>query len=762
MKQKIFYLVFALANCLIYTLAFSQAPLAIPYQAVARDASGNLIINQNVSLRFSIRNATAAGSVVYSETKNTTSNALGLLNVNIGEGTPLIGTINSIDWSIGAKFIQVELDVAGGTNYVDMGTTQLMSVPYSLFANKVKDLPTNTTNGNTMHWNGITWVADNTIYNNGSNIGIGTISPTEKLHTVGGVRFEELSGVGNRAVLVDANGKLMAAGADSNVIINNPSITPIPDNSCTPGSSTVMVSNYPLVPYHAISVRINITHTYDADLRIYLKSPSGLYLNLAYADGGSGDNFTNTVFVSNAAGPLSSGMPPFTGTYVPTANTSSPPCGLSSAAMVTGFNGLGGYMIDPNGNWELIVYDVNGSDAGSIVGFDLMIDLATTQNNKIPKWQNGQLVQSNIISIGGKTGIGTLFPQAMFEVSEDALIGGAQIGTGKNGFYNTRLGYGAFNNNASGTSNTAVGYNAANSNQIGSNNSALGLNALANNSSGNDNTAIGCNAANYVYGSGNTYVGSSAGTMPVLLLNPTNYNTFIGYNTGTSGGSYNYSTALGAGATVTQNNTTIIGGLNGSQFATNVGLGLSNPGDKLDVNGAIRAQSGYRCKAGTNFGFGTNIYNFHWTNGSQLQCWIDGTLVGTVSGLSDRRLKDQISPMKNEAISRVMKLNPVSFHYKNVEGTIFKENLQIQEGFIADELQEVIPSAVIGEKDAVTDDGKIQPQSLNIIPVVSLLTKAVQEINSNNQHIISQVEALQKQNELLQKQLDELKLMIKK
>ena len=111
----------------------AQAPQGIPYQAVARDNAGNLIKNQNISLRFSIHDGTASGAVVYSETHSVTTDALGLFAVNIGGGTSS-GTLADVNWGSGAKFTQVELDVTGGDNYTDMGTTQMMSVPYALYA----------------------------------------------------------------------------------------------------------------------------------------------------------------------------------------------------------------------------------------------------------------------------------------------------------------------------------------------------------------------------------------------------------------------------------------------------------------------------------------------------------------------------------------------------------------------------------------------------------------------------------------------------
>jgi hypothetical protein len=157
-----------------------------------------------------------------------------------------------------------------------------------------------------------------------------------------------------------------------------------------------------------------------------------------------------------------------------------------------------------------------------------------------------------------------------------------------------------------------------------------------------------------------------------------------------------------------------------------VGIGTNAPGEMLDVDGFIRGR-GFRCRSGTNgFVNVTNAFNFQWT-GSALQAWIDNLNVATITPTSDRRLKEDIQPLANDALNRVMALKPSTFKYKEVPGSIFHGDGQVNEGFIADELQQVIPSAVNGEKDALTKDGQIQPQTLNIIPVVSVLTKATQE-----------------------------------
>jgi hypothetical protein len=112
----------------------AQTPQGIPYQSVIRNGSGALLINQAVHLRFSIHDSTMLGTIVYQETHTTTTSNLGMITLSIGQGTPSIATFSSINWGSGAKFMQVELDAAGGNNYTDLGTQQMMSVPYALYA----------------------------------------------------------------------------------------------------------------------------------------------------------------------------------------------------------------------------------------------------------------------------------------------------------------------------------------------------------------------------------------------------------------------------------------------------------------------------------------------------------------------------------------------------------------------------------------------------------------------------------------------------
>ena len=124
-------------GALLLTLSsFAQAPEKMSYQAVIRDASNTLVTNQQVGMQISILQGSTA---VYEETQTPTSNTNGLVSLEIGTGTIVSGIFSSIDWSAGTYFIKTETDPAGGTNYAITGTSQLLSVPFALYANTSSD-----------------------------------------------------------------------------------------------------------------------------------------------------------------------------------------------------------------------------------------------------------------------------------------------------------------------------------------------------------------------------------------------------------------------------------------------------------------------------------------------------------------------------------------------------------------------------------------------------------------------------------------------
>ncbi len=117
----------------------AQVPQQFSYQAVAADAAGNELANTVIGLRFSIVKDSLTGEVIWVETHQVGTDPFGLFTVQVGSGTPAGGTVpafDQIDWSSGPFFLRVEMDASGGTNYSLMGTTQLLSVPFALYAER--------------------------------------------------------------------------------------------------------------------------------------------------------------------------------------------------------------------------------------------------------------------------------------------------------------------------------------------------------------------------------------------------------------------------------------------------------------------------------------------------------------------------------------------------------------------------------------------------------------------------------------------------
>lgn len=196
--KKIFSTI--LLSAALMGLYAQQAPQAFNYQAVARQASGSPIVNGSIGVKLSVLDGSATGAVEYSETQTATTNNMGLFNLAIGQGTALVGTFANINWGSSAKYLKVEMDPTGGTNYTLTGTSPLLSVPYALYAEK-----TLITAGNGIG------VSGNTVTNTGD------LSNTNELQTL------SLSGStlsisnGNSVVLPGGGGGAYTAGNGINV-----------------------------------------------------------------------------------------------------------------------------------------------------------------------------------------------------------------------------------------------------------------------------------------------------------------------------------------------------------------------------------------------------------------------------------------------------------------------------------------------------------------------------------------------------------------
>lgn len=113
---------------------FAQAPQAVDYQGIARNNLGNPLTNQSLGIELTIHQGSTTGTVVYREDHFPTSNQFGLYTVPMGLGAPITGTFSSINWAAGPFYLEIGMDITGGTSFVAAGTSQLLSVPYALYA----------------------------------------------------------------------------------------------------------------------------------------------------------------------------------------------------------------------------------------------------------------------------------------------------------------------------------------------------------------------------------------------------------------------------------------------------------------------------------------------------------------------------------------------------------------------------------------------------------------------------------------------------
>jgi uncharacterized protein (TIGR02145 family) len=129
--MKKFYTILCLAIASLTQLQ-AQAPQGFNYQATVRNSSGDLIVNTNVYFKFNVIQGSLTAVPIFTETHYVSTDDLGQVNLVIGQGTANLGSFSALDWSLGSYYLGIELDTGNG--YLAMGTTQLLSVPYALYA----------------------------------------------------------------------------------------------------------------------------------------------------------------------------------------------------------------------------------------------------------------------------------------------------------------------------------------------------------------------------------------------------------------------------------------------------------------------------------------------------------------------------------------------------------------------------------------------------------------------------------------------------
>ena len=215
---------------IIATIAtFAQAPQGFNYQATVRNSNGALIVNQIVLVKFNVYQNTATGTLVYSENQTANTDDLGHINLVVGQGTATTGTFSTINWGTANYYLGIELNT--GSGYVAMGTTQLLSVPYALYANS-------SGNGTSMG------AISNTSNPKGATIASGVLSLTPADATNGGILTtgnQTISGEKTFNSDMKINGITLGKGAgqlSSNTVVGSSSLT-----ANTTGNGNIAIGN---------------------------------------------------------------------------------------------------------------------------------------------------------------------------------------------------------------------------------------------------------------------------------------------------------------------------------------------------------------------------------------------------------------------------------------------------------------------------------------------------------------------------------------
>lgn len=260
MKQ----LIFTIAAILISSIIFAQAPESFNYQGVIRDLSGNPKPNSNVNLKLIILEGSSSGNTVFSETHNIVTTEHGLVNLEIGQGVNIQGSIIDINWSENVFYLRLEADSNGGSNFEFLGASKLLSVPYALYAKRT----------NLVEGAGIQ-IDDNIIQNTGD------LDVTNEIQNLS-INGNQLSiSEGNTIDLSSINTSITAG---TGIAITGEIITNTGDLSSINELQTLTTSNDTITISNGNSIKIPPTCKWESFSEGYIQIKPGDFTGLEFYD----------------------------------------------------------------------------------------------------------------------------------------------------------------------------------------------------------------------------------------------------------------------------------------------------------------------------------------------------------------------------------------------------------------------------------------------------------------------------------------------
>jgi hypothetical protein len=623
--------------CLIVFITCAQAPQTFNYQAIIRNSTGDVISSQDVNIRISILLGNASGTSEYVEFHQLITNPYGLVNLEVGSGTVISGSFTGITWGASEHYLKIEVDITGGTDYVPMGTVQLISVPYALYANEVSTVsPTDLYHWNTAFgWGNhalagyLTTEADGSATNEGLlTVGTGGVNSSE-------IQSNTLSSsiilAGGTNVTITEDGNTITIGTSSSGDVTK---VGIPENDqlgiwtgdgtiegdvdltfngeklstkklciLSPTAGTKDYNKFLVLDYSGSEVKTRTGSQLLSDIEAEPALTKGTLTEVI-----PGLEFSDyfQVIGNDITLSLSNGY------SIPTLSQQA----TWSTAYNWGDHALVGYLTsytetDPiyslSAASTIEASDITNWDAAYSWGDHHTAGYWTTA--AINDLTDGKSDASNVYLGNGS---GTFDDGNNYNVG----LGIDALKSNTSGIRNTALGYQALNHNSSGGYNTATGawalmgnttgeYNtstgalALTMNTTGSSNTATGLYALRDNLTGGDNTATGAQTLSFnTTGHGNTANGSSS------LW----FNTIGQYNTGSGFYSLVYNTT---------------GGYNASFGAWSSGK---------NTTGTVNTAAGYMANSNNQEGSYNTMMGGYAGNGSSVHNKSNNVMIGYMSG----------------------------------------------------------------------------------------------------------------------------------
>jgi hypothetical protein len=685
-NKKIFMKKIVLFSFLVEfsVVLIAQSPPGFNYQAVIRDAEGQPLVEQAVSIRLTLQNEDGT-TEFYTETHNTSTSPQGIASIVVGSGSANEGDLTDIPWEVGGVYLKVEVDPTQGGTFYPLGISQLQAVPYSLYAASGVTGPEGPegpegplvtgTEGQTLRHNGTSWVASSNIHNADANVGIGTVTPTEKLEVAGNIK---------------ALGRLIGQSVEVNQPQSEEEPIFVVRNSAGQivfavyeGGVRAYVDDTSKQTRGGFAIGGLSDQTKEEGIQYFSLTPDSVRFNIkapitkqtrgGFAIGGLSDQTksspTNLLYIGQDSARI----------YIDTDNTNSNRGGFAVGGQSDQTNGMGPELlrITPD---STRIYVNNTPNKGTKGGFAIS-GLGTkyeensfmflTPDNYFIGHKSGEKLEggvynsffgyssgANIIEGSSNIFIGYESGYSTDTANYNVFIGDKAGWSNTKGDLNVFIGNIAGFANTIGRFNTFVGNQAGYSNTEGQFNSFYGEESGAKNKTGNENTYIGERAGyNNITGSHNFFGGASAFYSMISGDN----NVGIGDQTGNrqeSGNNNVYIGSYSAWDKTGGNNNVIIGALSGTENSNG------------ENNVFIGAETGRMNTGSNNVFLGSNAgYNEHNSN----RLYIENSSADSTGTLIYGEFDNEKLLLNAEVtINDVMKLTPRSTAPDNpIEGTIY-------------------------------------------------------------------------------------------